>query len=137
MIIIILKWMKEELWKMDKVTKKIMAMHKALNPSDDTVYTSIKEGRGGFTSIQDTVDASILWIEDFIKNALRKTDFSDQKLYRDSVDALGKRLENLKIRGQLVAVQTTAFLRSAKILRKVLETWGHLLTLRLSRNIIS
>ena len=42
---------------------------------------------------------------------------------------LVKRLENLRIRGQGETIQNTA-LRSARIQRRVLETSGHLLSLR-------
>ena len=33
-------------------------------------------------------------------------------------------LEDLEIRGQVETIQTTALLRSARKLRRVLETWG-------------
>ena len=39
-------------------------------------------------------------------------------------------LEDLEIRGRLETIQTTALLKSARILRSVLETWGDLLSLR-------
>ena len=42
-----------------------------------------------------------------------------------------KGLENLEIRGQMETIQTTALLISARILRRVLETWGDLLLLKL------
>ena len=42
-------------------------------------------------------------------------------------------LEGLEIRGWVETIQTTALLRLAKILRRVLETWRDLLSLRLSR----
>ena len=42
-----------------------------------------------------------------------------------------KVLENIEIRGWMETIQTTALLRSAKILRKVLETWGDLLSLKI------
>ena len=42
-------------------------------------------------------------------------------------------LEKLKIGGRIKTVQTTAFLRSAWIPRRVLETWGNLPSLRLQR----
>ena len=47
--------------------KKLMKMHKALHPRDDTdrLYVSKKEGRGR-VSIQDSVDASIQWHKDYI-----------------------------------------------------------------------
>ena len=52
------------------------------------------------------------------------------------IDALGtvtegllKGLENLEIRVRVETIQTTALLRSARILRRNLETWGDLLLL--------
>ena len=54
------------------------------------------------------------------------------------IGALGKilrclmrELEKLEIRRRVNTIQTTALLRSARILRRVLETWGDLLLLRL------
>ena len=44
-------------------------------------------------------------------------------------------LEDLKTRGRVETIQTTELLRSARILRGVLETWGYLLSLRPSANI--
>ena len=44
---------------------------------------------------------------------------------------LEKGLEELEFRGQIETIQTTALLRSAIILRRVLEIWGDLLPLRL------
>ena len=46
-------------------------------------------------------------------------------------------LEDLKIRGQVETIQTTALLRPARILRRVLETQGDLLSLRLQWKTIS
>ena len=40
-------------------------------------------------------------------------------------------LKDLEIRGRVETIQTTALLRSARILRRVLETRGDLLSLRL------
>ena len=42
-----------------------------------------------------------------------------------------QRLEDMEIRGRVETIQTTALLRSARILKRVLETWGHLLSLQL------
>ena len=43
----------------------------------------------------------------------------------------------LEIRGRVESIQTMALLRSARMLRKVLETWGDLLLLRLQWKTIS
>ena len=46
-----------------------MTMHKALHPRDDVnrLYVSRKEGGRGLTSIEDTVDASIQRLEDYVE----------------------------------------------------------------------
>ena len=46
-----------------------MTMHKALHPRDDVdrLYVSRKEGGRGIDSIEDSVDASIRWLEDYIQ----------------------------------------------------------------------
>ena len=46
-------------------------------------------------------------------------------------------VEDWEIRGREETIQTTALLRSAGILRRVLETWGDLLSLRLQWKTIS
>ena len=54
-------------------------MHKALHHRKDVdrLYMSRKEGGGGFTSIQDSVDASIQWLKDDIKKSAKE----DKKQY--------------------------------------------------------
>ena len=52
-------------------------------------------------------------------------------------EGLVKGLEDLEIRGRVETIQTTALFRSARILRRVLETWGDLLSLKLQRKTIS
>ena len=44
-------------------------MHKALHPRDnvDRLYVPRKEGGGGLTSIEDSVDTSIQRLEDYIE----------------------------------------------------------------------
>ena len=65
-----LKWTRDELKEMDQRTRKLMTMHKALHPKNnvDRLYVSRKEGGRGLASIEDTVDASIQRLEDYIKN---------------------------------------------------------------------
>ena len=60
------------------------------------------------------------------------------------IDALGtvtnellKGLEDLEVGGRVETVQTTALLRTARILRRVLETWRDLLSLKLQWKTIS
>ena len=45
--------------------------------------------------------------------------------------------EDLEVSGQVETIQTTALLRTARILRRVLETWGNLLSLKLQWKTIS
>ena len=48
-----------------------------------------------------------------------------------------KGLEDLEVGGRVETIQTPALLRTARILRRVLETWGDLLSLKLQWKIIS
>ena len=54
---------------MDQRTRKLMTMHKGLHPRDDVdrLYVSRKEGGGELASIEDSVDASIQRLEDYIE----------------------------------------------------------------------
>ena len=64
-----LKWTRDELKQMDQRTRKLMTMHKALHPGDDAdrLYVSRKEGGRGLASIENSVDASIQRLEDYIE----------------------------------------------------------------------
>ena len=60
------------------------------------------------------------------------------------IDVLGtitkgllKGLEDLEVGGRVETIQTTALLRTARILRWVLETWGDVLSLKLQWKTIS
>ena len=44
-------------------------------------------------------------------------------------EGLLKGLDDLEIRGRVETIKTTALLRTARILRRVLEAWGDLLAL--------
>ena len=48
-----------------------------------------------------------------------------------------KGLENLEVGGRVETIQTTALLGTARVLRRVLETWGDLLSLKLQWKTIS
>ena len=64
-----LKWTRGELKQMDQRARKLMTMHKALHPRDnvDRLYVTRKEGGRGLASIEDSVDASIQRLEDYIE----------------------------------------------------------------------
>ena len=64
-----LKWTRDELKQTDQRTRKLMTMHKALHPRDDVdrLYVPRKEGGRGLASIEDSVDASIQRLEDYIE----------------------------------------------------------------------
>ena len=53
------------------------------------------------------------------------------------IKGLLKGLVDLEVGGRVEAIQTTALLRTARILRRVLETWGDLLSLKLQWKTIS
>ena len=63
-----LKWTKE-IKQMNQRTRKLMTLHKALHHRDDIdrLYVSRKEGGRRLTSIEDSVDASIQRLEDYIE----------------------------------------------------------------------
>ena len=48
-----------------------------------------------------------------------------------------KDLEDLEVGGRVETIQMKALLRTARILRRVLETWGDLLSLKLQWKTIS
>ena len=48
-----------------------------------------------------------------------------------------KGLEDLEVGGQVETIQTTTLLRMTRILKRVLETWGDLLSLKLQWKTIS
>ena len=64
-----LKSTRDELKQMDQRTRKLMTMHKAVHPRDDVdrLYVSRKGGGRGLASIEDSVDASIQRLEDYIQ----------------------------------------------------------------------
>ena len=64
-----LKWTRDELKQMDKRTRKLMTMHKALYPRDDVdrLYVSREEGGRRLASFEDSVDASIQRLKDYIQ----------------------------------------------------------------------
>ena len=64
-----LKWTRDELKQMDQRTRKLMTMHKALHRRDDVdrLYVSRKVGGRKLASIEDSVDASIQRLEDYIQ----------------------------------------------------------------------
>ena len=52
-------------------------------------------------------------------------------------NGLLKGLGDLEVGGRVETIQTTTLLRTARILRRVLETWGDLLSLKLQLETIS
>ena len=52
-------------------------------------------------------------------------------------EGLLKGLEDLEVGGRVETIQTTALLKTARTLRRVLETWGDLLLLKLQWKTIS
>ena len=64
-----LKWSKDELKQMDRITRKLMTVHKALHlrGNVDRLYVSRKEGGRGLASIENSIDASIQRLEDYME----------------------------------------------------------------------
>ena len=59
-------------------------MHKALHPRDDVdrLYVSRKEGGRGLASIEDTVDASIQRLEDYIEKKTNEDELEPSESIR-------------------------------------------------------
>ena len=64
-----LKLTKEKLKKMEQRTRKLMTVHKALHPRDDVdrLYESRKKWGRGHARMEDSVDASIQRLVDYIE----------------------------------------------------------------------
>ena len=64
-----LGWTKEELQSMDRRTRKLMTMHKALHPRDDTdrLYVKRKEGGRGLISIEDCVQRAKVVLDRYVQ----------------------------------------------------------------------
>ena len=65
---------------MDQGTRKLMSIHKALHPKDDVdrLHVLRKEEGRNLTHIENSIDASMHRLDDYIKTVQRKTD-SHQK----------------------------------------------------------
>ena len=59
-------------------------MYKALHPrfNKDRLYMSSKKGGRRLASIENSVDKSIRRLEEYMKKEPRKTDYSDQKQFK-------------------------------------------------------
>ena len=64
-----LKWTRDEFKQMHQRTRKLMTMHNVLHSRDDVdrIYVSRKAGGRGLASIEDSVDASVQRLEDYIE----------------------------------------------------------------------
>ena len=63
-----LDWTGTELEQMDRRTRKLMTMHRALNSKSDVarIYLSRKEGGRGLNSVEHTVKLAILGLERYV-----------------------------------------------------------------------
>ena len=57
---------------MDRITKKLMTMHQALNPKSDAsrICVSRIEGARGLISVEDTVKLAILGLERYVLTSI-------------------------------------------------------------------
>ena len=69
-----LKWTREELRAIDRQTRKMMTMYRALHPRDsvDRLYLSRKEGGRGLISIEDCVDIAELSLKEYVMRSKEK-----------------------------------------------------------------
>ena len=66
-----LDWRKEEIQELDRRTRKLMTMHKALHPKSnvDRLYISRNEGGRGLISIEDTIETSKIGLERHVQES--------------------------------------------------------------------
>ena len=66
-----IEWSKNELRDMDRRTRKLMTMHKALHPKDDIdrLYTERKEGGRGLFNIEECVELALLGLMNYVKSS--------------------------------------------------------------------
>ena len=66
-----LDWRKEEIQELDRRTRKLMTMHKALHPKSnvDRLYISQNEGGRGLLSVEDTIEKSKIGLERYIQES--------------------------------------------------------------------
>ena len=64
-----LRWIRDKLKQMDRRTRKLMTMHKALQPRDDVdrLYVYRMEGGRGLPNTEDSVDASMQLLKEYIE----------------------------------------------------------------------
>ena len=66
-----LDWRKEEIQELDRRTRKLMTMHKALYPKSnvDRLYISRNEGGRGLISVEDTIETSKIGLERHVQES--------------------------------------------------------------------
>ena len=64
-----MEWRRGELKEMDRSTREVMNMHRALHPKDsvERLYLPRKEGGRGLLSIEDSIDLAILVLENYVQ----------------------------------------------------------------------
>ena len=97
-------------------------MHKALHPRDDIdrLYMSSKEGERELLGIQNSIDTSIQRLKDYIKQAKRKTGYSDQKQYWQHKHQQNKNYQKTKM-GRKITTWTFQATNQQKLTRENLD----------------
>ena len=64
-------WRKDELKEIDRDTRKMMNMYRALHPRDNVarLYLPRKEGGRGLVAIEDCVEIAILGLENYVQDS--------------------------------------------------------------------
>ena len=84
-----LDWNKDELQALDRRTRKLMTMHKALHPKSnvDRLYVPRKEGGRGLISVADVTKTAILGLQKYIQESEEKLISAARKLEQVSESA--------------------------------------------------
>lgn len=67
-------WTKDEVRQLDKRTRKLMTMHKALHPKSDVdrLYLPRKNGGRGLLNIEDTVEQAKVSLDNYVESSLEE-----------------------------------------------------------------
>ena len=116
-----LKWTRKVFQQIDQKTRKLMTIYKALHPRNDVNrrFISRKEGRRGLACIEDSIDASIQRLEDYIeKRGGRPITATRNNIDKTSINRI--KITNFK-NGRKTIVWTLQVINKRNLTRKNLN----------------
>ena len=92
----ILQWTKEEAREMDRKTRKILTMNKALHPRADIdrLYVPRKLGGRGLINIEECIEAETQGLADYIQTLIEERICHTSKPWKSKQDRIKERMDN-------------------------------------------